>query len=199
MKELNILDEQPPDREQLQVGRISENTEAARMEMATARITAIPQLRPEVWTTLNESQREWGLREVGRNLSDAYECPAPPLIGSKLREDGHSITLGEYSDDEYRMRVNDKLLKLGDSGQALETYCHEFRHAYQHEMATRYNSAFRHLCHDETQAAKWAENLDGGYIPFEDNAKGYKNQSVERDARDFAHRIREGVESVRSV
>ena len=61
-------------------------------------------------------------------------------------------------------------------------------------MSTRYSSAFRHLCHDETKAAQWAENLKPGhYVSFEDTPEGYKSQPVEQDARDFASRLKEEV------
>ncbi len=194
MKEASIIDEQAADSEKVQVGHLKEHTETERLEGAAEHISQIKQLRPEVWSGLTEAGRESCLRQVGRRLSEAYECPAPPFIGSRLAEDDRGITLGEHSDDEYITKVNHKVLNMNESGRALETYSHEFRHAYQHEMATRYNSAFRHLCHDETKAAQWAENLKpGSYVSFDVNAEGYEAQPVEKDARDFAARLKEEV------
>jgi len=148
-------------------------------------------LRPEVWSKMTENDREWCLRQVGQRLSEAYECPAPPFIGCQMAEVDGGVLLGAYSDSEYITRLNRELLRENDVDEALGTYCHEFRHAYQNEMATRYNSAFRHLCHDESKAARWAENLNGRYVSFEANPESYEAQSVEKDARDFAQSLKE--------
>lgn len=194
MKEVRrIVDEQADDPEKVQLGHLSEHSETERLETAADHLSQMEGLQPETWSALPETKREWCLRQVGQRLSEAYECPAPPFIGSQMLEVDGGVLLGAYSDPEYITRLNRELLRENDVGKALGTYCHEFRHAYQHEMATRYNSAFRHLCHDETAAARWAENLDGRYVSFETNPEGYAAQSVEKDARDFADRLKEEV------
>lgn len=188
MKEVRIQDAQPVDPERLRVGTLNEHTETQKLESATEQIGHIEQLRPEVWSQLTETQREWALRRVGEKLSHVYECPAPPFIGSTLPPS----EAGGYSDRNYLTRMNRQELRSSDVGEALDTYCHEFRHAYQHEMAGRYRSAFRHLCHDEAKAARWDENLRH-YVPPEQGLEKYMGQPVENDAREFAARIREGV------
>ena len=194
MKELRVVNEQPADLERLQTGHLNEHAETERLENAAEHLSKIEQLRPEVWSGLTETKREWCLRQVGRRLSEAYECPAPPFIGGRFNEDDRGITLGEHSDSDYIIKLNREVLKMNDSGQALETYCHEFRHAYQHEMAGRYNSTFSHLCHSEAQAKRWSENLKpGNYVAFEENPERYAAQPVEKDAREFAARIKEEV------
>lgn len=170
--------------------RLAEITEAERLDTVAEHLSQMEQLRPEVWSKMDETSREWCLRQVGQRLSEAYECPAPAFIGSQMAESDTGVLLGAYSDSEYITHLNRDLLRSNDAGEALDTYSHEYRHAYQHEMAVRYNSAFRHLCHDEAVAAQWAENLDGKYISFEADAEGYASQPVEADARDFANKIK---------
>jgi hypothetical protein len=228
VKEVRVIDEQTADPEKLQVGHLNEHKETERLESAAEHISQIEQLRPEAWAKLTETQREWRLREVGQRLAEAYECPAPPFIGARFKGDGTSITHGNHSDSDYLTKVNRETLMMDDSGKALETYCHEFRHAYQHEMASRYdsgymhwreyqhlqephaktlseteghsNSPFKHLCHDEAKASQWAENLrPGNYITFEMNRDQYAEQPVEADARDFARKIREAVRNRQAV
>lgn len=199
MKEVHIADEQITDPERMRVGQLMEHTEMERMENAAENLSQVEQLQPEVWSGLTETERESCLRQVGQRLSEAYECPDPPFIGSQMAEVDGGVTLGTYSDSDYIARLNRELLREDSSGEALETYCHEFRHAYQHEMAGRYNSAFRHLCHDEAAAARWAENLNGRYVSFETDPEGYEAQSVEKDARDFAHKLKEEVRRRQSV
>jgi len=193
VKEVRIVDEKQADPEKLHVGHLAEHTETERMESAAEHVSRVEQLRPEVWSGLTETEREWCLRQVGQRLGEAYECPAPPFIGCQMAEVDGGVLRGAHSDSEYITRLNRDLLKEKNADEAIETYCHEFRHAYQHEMATRYNSAFRHLCHDEAKAARWSENLDGRYVSFEADPEGYEAQSVEKDARNFAHSLKEEV------
>ena len=194
MKEIRTIKEQPADPEKLQSGHVAEHTVTERLEDAAEHLSKMKELRPEVWSGLTETKREWCLRQVGQKLSEAHECPAPPFISGNFKQDERGITLGEHSDSDYIIKLNREVLTMNDSGQALETYCHEFHHAYQHEMAGRYNSAFRHLCHNEAQAKQWSENLrPGSYVSFEKDPEGYAAQPVERDARDFATKIMEEV------
>jgi hypothetical protein len=193
-KEVHAITDNPVGQEKLRVGDLSERTEAERLEHAAEQVSKIEELRPEVWAGLTETQREWQLREVGQRLSEAYECPAPPFIGSHLPKSDGGVLLGAHSDPEYQTRLNRDLLRENDPAEALGTYCHEFRHAYQHEMVARYkNPNFRHLCHDETRAAQWADNLREGYVRFETDPAGYEAQAVEKDANDFARRLTEAV------
>ncbi len=194
MKELHSQDLRSDDPENLHATTIKEHVEPERLESAAEHISRMEQLRPEAWSKMSETNREWCLRQVGQRLSEVYECPAPPFIGSRLKEDDRGITLGEHSDSDYLIKLDHEVLKMNDPHRALETYCHEFRHAYQHEMASRYNSAFRHLCHNEIEAKRWSENLQQGkYASFEEDPERYAAQPVENDARDFAAKIREKV------
>jgi len=185
VKEVDILNDQPADPERLQAGHLTEHSETQRLESAVEQISKMEQLRPEVWSQLTETQREWSLRHVGERLSHIYECPVPPVIASDLGKNA-----GIYSAPEYLARMDHQEFRSNDVYEALDTYCHEFRHAYQHEMADRYKSTFRHLCHDETAAVQWAENFRPGHYVEGD---GYRTQPVEKDAWDFASKIVERV------
>jgi hypothetical protein len=110
VKEIRATDEQPTDPERIRVGRLDEHSEAGRLENAAESVSRIEQLRPEVWANLSETRREWCLREVGRRLSSAYECPAPEFIGSNLTENERGVTLGEHSDFNYLTRLNRRVI-----------------------------------------------------------------------------------------
>jgi len=194
MNEVRVVNEQPTDPEKLRLGGITEHDETHMLEAASEHLGQINGLRPEVWSGMNENDREWCLRQVGGKLSEVYECPPPPFIGSQMAKVEGGVLLGEHSDANYITRLNSDLLRESDASEALKTYCHEFRHAYQHEMVERYESSFRHLCHDEAAAAQWAENFrEGRYISFEGDPEGYEAQPVEADARAFADTITERV------
>ena len=213
MKEVRIADEQADDPEKVQVGHLTEHSETERLESAAEQISKMEQLRPDVWSRLTETQKEWSLRRVGEKLSRVYECPAPPFIASSLPP-GRA---GGYSDWNYLTRLDHQEIRSNDVHEALDSYCHEFRHAYQNEQAGRYdsgylhrqefhlrsyrsetegrfNSPFRHLCHDEAKAAQWAENLrPGNYVSSDVDPERYRGQPVEKDAWDFAGRITDAV------
>lgn len=107
----------------------------------------------------------------------------------------YGITMNERGYDPGR----DKKLFGDDPRQAVETNGHEFRHSYQREQASAYDKNFKT---DDTEKAKeWSENFkDYKYPPKAEVAQteperyfkeyeAYRNQPVERDARDFGSRL----------
>jgi hypothetical protein len=174
--------------------------EHVRLAAAAESIEKIDDLKPERWRELTPQRRTLALQQAGRSLRDAYDCPDPPLMPRDFPEynDG-KILLGFYQDgatldhpnSDYVLRLNEKLLHHDDPSKALETYSHEFRHAYQSEMATRYEKPqFRNLVHDKDAAAKWSENFRAGsYKHPADDFDQYREQIVEKDAREFAKKL----------
>ena len=82
--------------------------------------------------------------------------------------------------------TNDARLFGDDPAVALETYAHEFRHAYQAEQVSRHQKPqFRHLVDDPEAAAEWQHE----YIAPDTDYEAYHNQPVEKDARDFAEAL----------
>ena len=94
------------------------------------------------------------------------------------------ITRGQYNHGRHRVRLNERALtdSVGnwDSYALLETVAHELRHAYQHEAV---DHPTQYMVSQET-IDEWADNFDH-YIQPNQNRDGYRNQPVERDARDF--------------
>jgi len=83
--------------------------------------------------------------------------------------------------------INSNCLESGELGELKElvnTLTHEHRHEYQQEAIAnpeRFGIS-------EQQAQEWQHNFDD-YINFEDDPEGYTNQSIEKDARDFADSV----------
>jgi hypothetical protein len=148
-------------------------------------------LEKDKWETLSPTERRVALEYAGRSLRDAYQCPDPPLIPESFPEYDGKTLLGQYKDGDYDIEMNERILDGKDAEEALRTYCHEFRHAYQHEMVQRYDSGtFRHLVHDKDAAEQWSHNLNGnGYQRPEVDFEKYREQPVELDARQFSERI----------
>ena len=172
--------------------------EHVRFASAAESIEKIDDLKPEKWRELTPERRTLALRQAGRALRDAYDCPDPPLLPEKYpeRNDG-KILRGEYGDGatidhpkrDYALKLNEELLRHDDPREALETYSHEFRHAYQSEMATRYEKPqFRNMVHDEDAASKWSENIRKYNDPEDDFAE-YRKQAIEEDSREFSQKL----------
>ena len=88
-----------------------------------------------------------------------------------------------YADYHYYIGYN--ILMYGKDASTIVTTClHEGRHAHQHQVAKGF------VEHDNpVEAEAWRENLkDGHYISFRENPRGYYEQPVEVDAREFAAR-----------
>ncbi|MBV9929101.1 MAG: hypothetical protein JOZ96_29085 [Acidobacteria bacterium] len=166
-----------------------------RKESAISSIKALEDFRPEKWREMSPERRRVALNRAGRALRDAYDCPEPPLITRELPEDERMVTLGEYEDGDYVMRVNEKLLQGDDPREALKTYIHEFRHSYQAEMATRHEKPqFRHWVHEPAAAAEWSKaRRSDSYVRPEEDFERYSRQGVEQDAEGFAEELIRGV------
>ncbi|HPO14825.1 MAG TPA: hypothetical protein PLI09_15395 [Candidatus Hydrogenedentes bacterium] len=166
-------------------------TEQERQQQLVDALRQNAWLEKDKWQTLSPTERRVALEYAGRSLRDAYQCPDPPLIPEDFPEYDGKMLLGQYKDGDYDIEMNEKILDGKDAGEALTTYCHEFRHAYQHEMVQRYDSGtFRHLVHDKDAAAQWSRNLNrNGYQSPEVDFEKYRDQPVEEDARKFSEQI----------
>jgi len=94
------------------------------------------------------------------------------------KDDGDS---GGYSPSENAIYINE--YNMGDAKETVDTVAHESRHCWQHEMAE--NS-------DSPQAREFKENFEH-YIEPEYDYRGYTNQPVEADARDYVRDITDNI------
>lgn len=176
------------------VEKLSEQT---RLDMAVESFKKMDDLKPERWRELSPERRKIALEHAGKALRDAYECPDPPLMPRDFPEYDGSVLLGVYRDGasidnlkgDYDLSLNEQLLHNDDPRHALDAYCHEFRHAYQSEMASRYDKGqFRNMVHDTEAAARWSENFRDYKNPSKEFDQ-YREQIVEKDAREFSEHL----------
>lgn len=175
--------------------------DSARIETAVERLRAVPELRSAIWQSLDIHGRAAVLNRIGALLAEIYQIPLPPLVLQNL---GPPSALGEYGDgyevdartgevvgSNYAIHLNehegDRENLLGEDPRlAVETYVHEFRHAYQAEQILRFQKPqFRHLVDNIEAAEAWNQP----YISPDENFAQYWNQPVERDAREFAESL----------
>jgi len=99
-----------------------------------------------------------------------------------MRYDSKGIALGSYNHNRRTIALNQTLLSKPEALMLFETVVHEARHAYQFEAAF----GNKHTVSPETRA-EWKHNLSpGNYISPSTCFTSYKNQPVERDAREFS-------------
>lgn len=203
-----------------------EALEDGRLGQAVAEIKQQEWMQDGKWRTLSTDEKRIALEHSGRALGRAYRTPEPPLTTKKDASEAQGEFGDGYSYDprkkcltgsDYGIRMNeegitkkDKRLFGDDPGEALRTYGHEFRHSYQTEQAHAFDKNFS--VDDPVKAREWSENLKPeNYIkpPNSDLAKSdperyfrkyeaYRNQPVERDAREFGDRLVTQVYSPKS-
>lgn len=118
--------------------------------------------------------REYGLEPVKITIED--------LPDSFLKD-----AKGVYRGEDIAIDIDNINSKNGFD--VYQTLVHETRHQIQAEAVARYladgDNAELPKGISIEQAQEWSENFDN-YIRPEDNFKGYRQQPVEQDARDFA-------------
>jgi hypothetical protein len=121
---------------------------------------------------------------------------------SQSDHEGHGVVGSDYG-----IRMNEKgfdpekqkRLFGDDPSDALETYAHEFRHSYQNEQANAFDKGF--IVSDPGKAKEWSDNLKDYIMPpsselaktdperFVKEYEAYRNQPVEKDAREFGKKL----------
>jgi hypothetical protein len=191
--------------------------EEKRIQRAGEDIKKNDSMKPEKWKTLSTDEKRIALEHSGKAMGRAYDHPDPPLTTEKMNNpeelgsygDGYSYDArtDQVKGSDYGISMNkdgvdyEKQKKLfGDDPKvALETHAHEFRHSYQNEQAHSYDKGFK--VDDPEKAREWSNNLKDYKEPpdpelakkdpeqYHKEYESYRNQSVERDAREFGSRV----------
>lgn len=139
------------------------------------------------WGRLQDNEKIAVLQAIENEVATReYRNPCQ-IVSEYIPSDEDGITLGYYNRGNRLITINaeqfDPQQKYGDDYRTMvETVLHEGRHAYQHQAVL---GEIEHSNPDELAA--WSENMQPGhYITFERNPRGYYNQPIEKDARNFA-------------
>lgn len=131
---------------------------------------------PTDWASWDRNERLAALNELEEQ--EAYEQGREPaeVMGENLPPNVD----GSYNYDENKIKIDNELLQSDEPYDALRTYYHEERHAYQHDQARDPENA-----DDFEQARQLRENLDN-YVTPEENEDRHLSQPVEQDAKEYA-------------
>ncbi|MBR3169987.1 MAG: hypothetical protein IKF22_01900 [Lachnospiraceae bacterium] len=142
---------------------------------------------PENWDNASVDERKQILQDYMAEVIRIYGLKdVRPNINwdSNLTYSNTSATLGQYTDNNHTVTLNERVLSdrisNWDSYLLLATVSHELRHAYQHE-AVKHPTDF--MVSEETLKT-WKNNFDH-YVKPSQNYQRYRDQPVEVDARNF--------------
>ena len=141
---------------------------------------------PEHWEKASIEERKQILQDYMNEVIKVYGLKdVKPTINwdPNAKYTPNSVTFGYYNHGRHTVTINEQVLsdRLDwDSYLLIGTISHELRHAYQHE-AVDHPTDF--MVSQDT-IDKWKKNFDN-YISSSTDYNRYRDQPVERDARDF--------------
>lgn len=142
------------------------------------------------WKKASVEERKEMLNQMLRDLNGIYGTNIEKDINfyTEKADSKGMILNGYYSDNARQVSINTEILSKSDYKNALSTMVHEMRHAYQHEVI-RHPDRFI-VSKDNVQA--WENNFQNyiSYSEEKNNYNEYRNQPIEKDARDMENSIR---------
>jgi len=143
-------------------------------------IDDIPELLPDVWERLDESERLEALGEVERRLAEVAGRPPATVAGIPMEEN-----YGKYDYGTCQICINTNPEYFNDVQEAVRTVIHEGRHAYQH-----YAILHDGFHHDDADVSEWATNCQQYLKAGEYGYQIYQCQPMESDAFQFEQAVR---------
>lgn len=131
------------------------------------------------WENMTIEQKKEAAEHLRDSVAEGLGLQEKPDVRYYNNEDEGDF--GGYSPSENAIYINE--YNIGDAKETADTIAHESRHCWQHEMAESF---------DGPQAKEFKENFDD-YIRPEDDYRGYRNQPVEADAREYARNITDNI------
>ena len=137
------------------------------------------------WDNMSPEQQKEAVSELRDSVADDLGLQEKPTV--KYYNNDDDTDFGGYSPSENAIYINEH--NMGDAKETADTIAHESRHCWQHDIAD--NS-------DNPQAQAFKENFDD-YIRPEDDYRGYRNQPVEADAREYAKNITDHIPDKKTI
>lgn len=131
------------------------------------------------WEGLTLEQKKDAIEHLRDSIADGLGIQEKPEV--KFYNNDNDGDFGGYSPSQNTIYINEH--NIGDARETADTIAHESRHCWQHELSEQ---------SDSPQAQEFKENF-ADYIRPEDDYRGYRNQPVEVDARDYAQRVTDNI------
>ncbi len=133
------------------------------------------------WENLSVQEQKQSIEKLADYNAEILGVKNKPKIVYYNAEDPSDY--GGYSAKQNAIYINE--FNMNDAAETADTISHEYRHKYQHERADKL---------ENERDLEFKESFDN-YIRPEDDYRGYKEQFVESDARDYAKAVKEKITS----
>jgi hypothetical protein len=142
------------------------------------------------WEKMTFDERKTWLKDYYKNLCAELGMAPVKFKVEDLKDPKGKDWLGVYSPGIIfglfrSMTVDIDNVKGNDPFTILDTVAHETRHQYQHYLVEHPDQRPADISEDQIKA--WKENFDN-YKRAEDDFEAYRNQPVEKDAREFGEK-----------
>lgn len=127
------------------------------------------------WDDMSIDERQEAVSNLAGSVAEDLDLENKPDI--KYYQSDEPGDYGGFSAAENAIYINEN--QMDDAVETADTIAHESRHCWQHEYAEK---------SDTPQAQEFRENFED-YIRPEDDYRGYRNQPVEVDAREYAENV----------
>ena len=153
----------------------TDNFEDSESEVSDELKESLKPFEQNEWDNLNTDEKKKAVDNLRNSVAEDLGLSGKPNIRYCNNEDGGDF--GRYSLSENAIYLNE--YNMGDASETADTIAHESRRCWQRELSE--NS-------DSPQGQVFKENFDD-YIRPEEDYRGYRNQPVETDAREYARNI----------
>jgi len=154
----------------------------------------LSKFRTENWSDMSAAERLQVLQEVEHSLAEEQGRTEREIHSKQYEMNEYGVTLGEYDPNSSEIYINEDFL-TGENEQfneyfnqynALETTCHEGRHAYQHDTMGENETFEYNMCGGYQDPEN--ENVsrpDYRFQPIEDDVNNYADQKMNEFSSEF--------------
>lgn len=141
--------------------------------------------RQNNWESLSVKEHKKAVEQLADYNAEILGIENTPAIVYYKKND--PTDFGGFSSSQHTIYINES--NMGNAVETADTISHEYRHCYQHERAEKLETE---------RDLEFKEGFDNYISPENDYAR-YRNQLVERDARDYAEVVKVKIISMEDV
>ncbi len=134
----------------------------------------------EHWDGLSVDERRALLQDLHNQIAREYGMEPQEIQTPDLPDPAGMDWRGVRRADSIGIDIDN--VRDDDPFRVIETLAHESRHSIQHHLVENPDARPDHISQEQVQA--WDANFKN-YISSRDDFQGYRDQPVERDAREF--------------
>ncbi len=158
--------------------------EENKAEAVEKNMSVISKIDESIWKNLSLEDR----LDTMQTLANVEKAHLGISHEINVRADSLGLgTCGFYDYSKHEITINTQVLMEDDSTEAVDTLCHEVRHAFQHDSADAFLSLDKEyqqlVIFDDMRA--FYENFEDYQSVFRDGFEEYENQTVEADSRKY--------------